>query len=253
MGNLDPYLTTKAIEILSKIQSEGLGCPAMVRLNLDTWEFLNLGNRVTNPFEISPECVMQLKSRFKSIGCIVSPDRQFWQEIYASAEWSPFYKKYYSGAFKGSGAGLQPFAVMEKYLLREKLVDTLYSDLQQLREIFNDALVKKQIDGAKIEEVLKRSDGEFEVTMDDMDDADIDWLETMDNPAAYGRANISTLPKWQKHDPQTYGFLNPKQREHIKAVCSRCRDLLDRDDAFTKVSPTSDTCIRCCGWGMVTQ
>ena len=41
--------------------------------------------------------------------------------------------------------------------------------------------------------------------------------------------------------------MNPKQREHIKAVCSRCRDLLDRDDAFTKVSPMSDTCIRCRG------
>ena len=82
---------------------------------------------------------------------------------------------------------------------------------------------------------------------DDMDDADIDWLETMDNPAAYGRASISTLPKWQKHDPQTYGFLNPKQREHSKAVCPRCRDLLDRDDAFTKVNPMSDTCVRCRG------
>ena len=137
---------------------------------------------------------MQLKSRFKSIGCIVSPDKQFWQEIYASAEWSPFYKKYYAGAFKGSGAGLQPFAVMEKYLLTKKLIDTLYykpSDLHQFREIFNDALIKKQLDGAKIEEVLKRSNGEFEVTMDDMDDADVDWLETMDNPAAYTEEPIS--------------------------------------------------------------
>ena len=121
MGSLNPYLTAKAIEVLSRIHSEELGCPAMMRLNLDTWEFLNLGNRVTNPYEISPEWVMQLKSRFKSIGCIVSPDKQFWQEVYASAEWSPFYRKCYSGAFKGSGAGSQPFAVMEKYLLREKM------------------------------------------------------------------------------------------------------------------------------------
>ena len=116
--------------------------------------------------------------------------------------------------------------------------------MQSLREVFNDAMTRKQIDGAKIDELLKRSDGEFEVTMDDMDDADIDWLETMDNPAAYGRASISTLPKWQKHDPQTYGFLNPKPREHSKAVCPRCRDVLDRDDAFTKVNPMSDTCVQ---------
>ncbi len=104
---------------------------------------------------------------------------------------------------------------MEKYLLREKMVHCLYyhpADMQSLREVFNDAMTKKQIDGAKIDELLKRSDGEVEVTMDDVDDADIDWLETMDNPAAYGRASISTLPKWQKHDPQTYGFLNPKAK-----------------------------------------
>ena len=121
---------------------------------------------MTNPYEISPEWVMQLKSRFRSIGCIVSPDKQFWQEIYASAEWSPFYKKCYSGAFKGSGAGLQTFAVMEKYLLREKMVHCLYyhpADMQSLREVFNDAMTKKQIDGAKIDELLKRSDGEVEV------------------------------------------------------------------------------------------
>ena len=178
MGNLDPYLTTKAVEILSKIQLGPLGRPAMVRLNLDTWEFLNLGGRVSNPYDISPEWVMQLRSRFKSIGCLLSPDKQFWHEIYASAEWSPHHRSCYFGAFKGNGAGLQPFAVMEKHLLREKLIDTLFydpSELQKFREIFNDALYKKQLDGARIEEILKRSEGEFDVTMEDAEDADIDW------------------------------------------------------------------------------
>ena len=249
MGNLDPYLTTKAIEILSNIQLGPLGRPAMVRLNLDTWEFLNLGERVSNPHDISPEWVMQLRSRFKRIVCLLSPDKHFWREIYASAERSPYYRSCYSGAFKGSGAGLQPFAVMEKHLLREKLIDTLYhdpSELQKFREIFNDALHKKQLDGARIEEILKRSEGEVDASME-ADDADIDWMEAAENPAAYGKANISTLPRWQKHDPRSYGFLNPKQRKRRKAVCAGCRELLERDDAFSKVDPVSNICIRCRG------
>ena len=139
---------------------------------------------------------------------------------------------------------------MEKHLLREKLIDALYydpSDLQKFREIFKDALHKGQIDGARIEEVLKRGDGEFDVTMEDMEDADIDWTEAMDNPAAYGKTSISTLPRWQKHDPRSYGFLNPKQREHRNAVCAGCRELLEKDGAFTKVVPVSNICIRCRG------
>ena len=32
MGSLNPYLTTKAIEILSRLHSEEMGCPTMVRL-----------------------------------------------------------------------------------------------------------------------------------------------------------------------------------------------------------------------------
>ena len=95
MGDLDPHLTTKAIEILSKIQ-----IPAMVRLNLDIWEFLNLGIGTSNPYDPSPEWVMKLRSRFKSIGCLLSPDKQFWQEIYESAGWSPHQKSCYSGAFE---------------------------------------------------------------------------------------------------------------------------------------------------------
>ena len=253
MSTMDPFLETTAIGLIAEIQRDMLGRPAMIRLNLNTWEFLNRGNHVVSPHEFSPPWIMGLRSRFKSIGCLISTEMTFWEEIYAAAGWSPFHRSTYSGPFAGVGAGLQLFAVMEKYLLREKILDSLYYDpsaLQNVREQFNDALSWKQIDGKKLEDILHRSGGIGDGAQDNFGDvdADIDWTEFRDNPAAFGKSSLSFLPRWQRHDPRSYGFLNPKQREHRRSVCAGCLELIETGiDLYAKTTPVSNICVRCCG------
>ena len=122
----------------------------MVRMNTNVWEFLNRGNEVVNPNEAPPHWVSSFRSRLRSVGCTISPDSLFWKEIYAVAGWSPFQRSVYGGSFRGYGAGLQVFAVLEKHVVREKILDPLYFSydaVRKFRKAVSEAINEGHVDG----------------------------------------------------------------------------------------------------------
>ena len=78
---------------------------------------------------------------------------------------------------------MQLFAVMEKHLLREKVLNILYyhpTKLQAFREKIHDALNAKQIIGKDLETILKQEGVQRDDLDVEHDEADIDWTEIRD-------------------------------------------------------------------------
>ena len=141
MGKITDAEILAIIEIISIIQKDNVGHPCLVRLNSNTWEFLNLGNKIVSPSEATPGWIATFQSRLRSVGCTISQDSMFWKEVYATAAWSPYQATYYNGTFRGPGAGLQVFGVLEKHLLREKLLDAMLLQHDQMKS-FRKAVIE---------------------------------------------------------------------------------------------------------------
>ena len=83
--------------------------------------------------------------------------------------------------------------------------------------------------------------------VEEEDEDNFDWSDIKNNPTARGKSSICYLPKWQKHDARTYGFLNPRQEEHRRAVCAECLSIIGKEDCYDKAKEYSDKCLRCIG------
>ena len=196
MGKITDAEILAIIEIISVIQKDNVGHPCLVRLNSNTWEFLNLGDRVVNPNEETPRWVATFQSRLRSVGCTISQDSVFWKEVYATASWSPYHATHYNGTFRGPGAALHVFGVLEKHLLREKLLDAMllqHDQMKSLRKELRDAMAEGYVDGDWLDQIISPGSERKDKTEENEEDA-FDWSDVKNNPTARGKTSISYLP-----------------------------------------------------------
>ena len=165
------------------------------------------------------------------------------------AGWSPFQKSVYGGSFRGPGAGLQVFAVLEKHLLREKILDLLYCscEMRKLRKAVNEAINEGHVDGQWIEQIqrkvlsAKRRQRKVMLMLELTGPMSRTTRPLMEDRAfLFAHAGKST----------TLGLMDsstPNRGEHRASVCTDCWNILNSDDAYSKPGSVSEKCIRCVG------